>query len=196
MLNLPRVATPTSVQKLLISFTFLAVACDGGAPDGQIGFMPMDAGGGGEVGGDDAGPPGLDAGSTELDAGNLDLDAGSTELSDASFADAGGDGNDPFEVAGNPTCAELAWGFELEVQLDDDDAGPLDAEGDTVTVSASPDRLVLDWSSTGPFDAVMVKAGSSTRVYPYDPPATADVGLRGPTKGGLEQPIGTVRFCR
>ena len=53
------------------------------------------------------------------------------------------------------------------------------------------DRVMFDWVSTHPIDAVIVKGGTGANVFYYDPPAYSDEGLYAPSNKGISH----VTFC-
>lgn len=96
----------------------------------------------------------------------------------------------------NPTCAALGFaGFELKVEGDYDATYPLNAYGDTVTVS-SHDGKHFDWTSTIGIDAVISKGGDGAHLYVYDPEATSGANLYSPNNGGGNVPaLSHINFC-
>jgi hypothetical protein len=96
---------------------------------------------------------------------------------------------DPVYVAGNPKCSSL--GLESIVKFDPPNSGTSD--GVTLTVVGPG---TVDWSSTVPIGAVIVKGGPNANLYFYDG-ATSDTGLVTPTNphNGKLYGLSHVDFC-
>lgn len=87
----------------------------------------------------------------------------------------------PSVVPGNPTCEDL--GLTTINKFDPPQSGT--ANGVTITVEGTN----VDWSSTVPVAAVMVKGGDFANVYSYNG-ATSDTGLTTPTNSHNDAPYG------
>jgi hypothetical protein len=107
------------------------------------------------------------------------------------------------EVAGNPTCGQLApagatW---TEFKIEPVEDGEFSDGTLTVTIDVrdTDDGPVFDWTSNIGVDAVFVKGGPGGLLYVYDPPAesTGDTGLHAPVNPNNDQFFGLshVSFC-
>jgi hypothetical protein len=96
----------------------------------------------------------------------------------------------------NPTCASLGFaGFELKVEGNYNATYPLNAYGDSITIT-SKDGKHFDWQSTIGIDAVISKGGDNAHLYVYDPEATSGANLYSPNNGGGGTPaISHINFC-
>ncbi|HLW17618.1 MAG TPA: hypothetical protein VKV69_09710 [Actinomycetota bacterium] len=94
----------------------------------------------------------------------------------------------PTVVAGNPTCEDL--GFTTIIKFDP----PVSGTSNGVTISVSGTNV--DWSSTVPVAAVIVKGGDVANVYYYNG-ATSDTGLTTVTnpKNGTPYGLSHVNAC-
>lgn len=101
-----------------------------------------------------------------------------------------------YAIAGNPTCADLGLGsFDLKIDPPSPGTYPLDAFGDSVTVTTA-DGVHFDWSSTIGIDAVISKGGDGAHAYVYDPEATSGTNLYSPDSGGGNRPaLSHIDFC-
>jgi hypothetical protein len=84
---------------------------------------------------------------------------------------------------GNPTCADV--GYNHGLKFDPPAAGALGSGGVTVDMSIGSDAFgqLVDWTSTAPIDAVIVKGGSNANVYTYPGESSGDTGLHTPFNG-------------
>jgi len=87
----------------------------------------------------------------------------------------------PSVLPGNPTCEDI--GLTTINKFDPPQSGT--ANGVTITVNGTN----VDWSSTAPVAAVMVKGGDFANVYSYNG-ATSDTGLTTPTNAHNGTPYG------
>ena len=90
-------------------------------------------------------------------------------------------------VSGNPSCQDLnsAW---TEVKIDPvDQGGPHAFSGGTYTRTGDS----IDFTSTDPVRAVIVKGGPNANVYDYPSGATSDTGLTPPGSYGVSH----LSFC-
>ena len=113
------------------------------------------------------------------------------------------DGPAPSEVlAGNAKCADVGLEGAFEVDPSDEDAeGGISGEGFTVQSYLADGVRHFDWTSTTPLGAVIVKQGTSSAVFTYDPAATSGtvyVVLRDGENGNVENKAmgySHVSFC-
>jgi hypothetical protein len=103
---------------------------------------------------------------------------------------------DPTYMDGNPSCATL--GYPHEIKFDPPNAGSKSADGVTVDMSLGSDQFgtLVNWTSSKPIDAVIVKGGPNANAYVYAAGSTGDTGLHTPFNGpdkyfGLSH----VNFC-
>jgi hypothetical protein len=103
---------------------------------------------------------------------------------------------DPMLVDGNPSCADL--GYPHELKFDPPAPGSKSADGVTVEMSLGADQYgtLVDWTSSAPIDAVIVKGGPNALSYVYAGSSSGDAGLHTPFNGpdkyyGLSH----VNFC-
>ena len=103
---------------------------------------------------------------------------------------------DPTLVGGNPSCADL--GYPHEIKFDPPAPGSKSADGVTVDMSLGADQYgtLVDWTSSAPIDAVIVKGGPNALSYVYAGESSGDTGLHTPFNGpdkyyGLSH----VNFC-
>jgi hypothetical protein len=104
----------------------------------------------------------------------------------------------PIFVEGNPTCESL--GYPLGIKVDPPASGVFSVGNGEVTVELygedGDDFLYLDWTSTYPIMAVIVKGGPNANLYDYDPVSFGDVGLHSPLKeNGDPYAISHFNFC-
>lgn len=101
----------------------------------------------------------------------------------------------PTVFAGNVSCAEVnpAWSG---VKADTPKSGVY-SDGTLTATLTITGGTVVDWSTNIPIDAVIVKAGTLSNVYTYNPNATSDTGLVSPTNPNTESPydVSHVEFC-
>ena len=85
---------------------------------------------------------------------------------------------EPVAHAGNPSCADLGYGHEIK--FDPPVAGSLGADGVTVDMALGSDAYgtLVDWTSSAPIDAVIVKGGANANAYVYAGESSGDTGLR------------------
>jgi len=103
---------------------------------------------------------------------------------------------DPALVDGNPSCADL--GYPHELKFDPPVPGSKSVDGVTVDMSLGADQYgtLVDWTSSSPIDAVIVKGGPNALSYVYAGESSGDTGLHTPFNGpdkyyGLSH----VNFC-
>lgn len=84
---------------------------------------------------------------------------------------------------GNPTCADL--GYNHGVKFDPPAAGSLSSDGVTIDMTLADDAFgkLVDWTSSAPIDAVLVKGGSNANAYTYPGESSGDAGLHTPFNG-------------
>jgi len=98
----------------------------------------------------------------------------------------------PTLYAGNPGCADLNAGWsEFKLDRGNIEAGTYSNGDITVTITEVGGRQAFDWSSTQALDAVLVKGGTDTNAYLYDPESFGDQGLVPPDSGVTSH----VAFC-
>lgn len=110
----------------------------------------------------------------------------------------------PRLVEGNPTCQDLGYTFGFKPTSPAEN-NPFGTHTFTYTyanvtytasVTISGTSTTINWSSTIPIDAVIVKAGDRANVYEYDPAATSDTGLQTPNnRGGQQAGLSHLVFC-
>jgi hypothetical protein len=103
---------------------------------------------------------------------------------------------EPAFHAGNPSCIDLGYGRELK--FDPPSAGTKSGDGVTVELSNGADELgpLVDWTSSAPVDAVIVKGGPNANVYVYAGESSGDTGLHAPFNGpGKYYGLSHVAFC-
>jgi hypothetical protein len=83
----------------------------------------------------------------------------------------------------NPSCMEL--GYNHELKFDPPSAGSKSGDGVTVDMSVGADASgsLVDWTSSAPIDAVIVKGGPNANVYAYPGESSGDTGLHSPFNG-------------
>jgi uncharacterized repeat protein (TIGR01451 family) len=115
---------------------------------------------------------------------------------------------------GNPTCSDLGYTYGFKVDsgalglLDGNTEIPLDGSAqDTILENPTPpisgqsitgtltDGKYLDWTSTFPVSAVIMKASNAANVFEYDPADTGDTHLFGPLNGHVPHDLSHVTFC-
>ena len=84
---------------------------------------------------------------------------------------------------GNPSCMDL--GYNHELKFDPPSAGSKSGDGVTVDMSVGADAFgsLVDWTSSAPIDAVIVKGGPNANVYAYPGESSGDTGLHSPFNG-------------
>jgi hypothetical protein len=90
---------------------------------------------------------------------------------------------EPVSHPGNPSCLDL--GYEHELKFDPPSAGTKSGGGVTVELSLGADQYgqLVDWSSSKPIDAVIVKGGPNANAYVYVAESSGDAGLHAPFNG-------------
>lgn len=97
----------------------------------------------------------------------------------------------PTSMTGNPNCQDISSGW-LELKIDSVPNEQSYSNSDlTVTISSVTGNETFDWTATHSIDAVMVKSGTGTLVYTYDPESFGDTLVSGPH--GYD--ISHVSFC-
>ncbi|HEX5616512.1 MAG TPA: hypothetical protein VFZ83_15260 [Acidimicrobiia bacterium] len=99
----------------------------------------------------------------------------------------------PVFVAGNPSCADL--GFDFEVKADPPNAG--DYSNGTLDVTVTRNGASFSWTSNIAIPAVIAKGGPNANVYYYNPASFGDTNLVSPTNASNGQPYGLshISFC-
>lgn len=97
----------------------------------------------------------------------------------------------PVIVDGNPTCESQGYAFGFKPQPEPPPTGTYTFPDGINSIIITRAGSYLDWTSTIPLDAVIVKGGNSANVYRYDPPteASSDTGLVTPVNAS-GQPAG------
>jgi hypothetical protein len=87
---------------------------------------------------------------------------------------------EPVLHEGNPSCSALGYAHGLK--FDPPTAGAKSADGMTIDLGIGSGQYgtLVDWSASGPIDAVIVKGGPNANVYAYPSGATGDTGLHTP----------------
>lgn len=105
-------------------------------------------------------------------------------------------------VDGNPTCESLGYdyGFKPGAGVAEDVAGQYTDPTYGITVdwsyAASDTKSTIDWTSSMPASAVIVKGGSGANLYAYDPAQGADKGLDTPVNAsGGGAAVSHLVFC-
>jgi hypothetical protein len=114
----------------------------------------------------------------------------------------------PEEWTDNPSCADIGYGFGFKIEAQGGAAytgtftftnangvltgGASEDPGNSVTLVS--DGYYLDWTSTIPLDAVIMKGGPNSNVYIYDPEASSDDDLAPPNDPG-DDALSHVEFC-
>jgi hypothetical protein len=97
----------------------------------------------------------------------------------------------PTSMTGNPECAQINSGWS-ELKIDALPKNQTYSNSDiSVTISNLTGNQTFDWSATHTVDAVIVKSGTDSLVYTYDPEASSDTAVSGPA--GYD--ISHVSFC-
>lgn len=97
----------------------------------------------------------------------------------------------PTSMSGNPGCADINAGWS-ELKIDALPQNKTYSNSDlTVTISNLTGNETFDWTANHSIDAVMVKSGTGTLVYAYDPESFGDTVVSGPA--GYD--ISHVSFC-
>jgi hypothetical protein len=107
---------------------------------------------------------------------------------------------EPEFVDGNPTCEDLGYDYGFKPGGEDLQKEPGEYTDGVVTVvwsySNPPAMTSVDWSSSYPVAAVIVKAGSGANLYDYDPQLFSDTGLATPSNtGGVQAELSHLVFC-
>ncbi len=110
---------------------------------------------------------------------------------------------EPVWADGNPTCGARGFLFGFKPfagdvgGLEADPSGAFGVNGGTITVTENVDDNGIDWTSTFPILAVIVKGSSAANVYYYTPDgALADTGLITPNNSsGSPAGLSHVVFC-
>jgi hypothetical protein len=103
---------------------------------------------------------------------------------------------DPTFMDGNPSCADL--GYPHEIKFDPPAPGSKSAGGVTVDMSLGADQYgtLVDWTSSAPIDAVIVKGGPNALSYVYAGGSSGDTGLHTPFNGPEKYyGLSHVNFC-
>jgi Thrombospondin type 3 repeat len=97
----------------------------------------------------------------------------------------------PVQQSGNPSCAAINSGWS-ELKVDNLPTNTTYSNADiSVTVSNVTGSHSFDWSANHTVDAVIVKAGTESLIYTYDPEASSDTNV-----AGIDGPsISHVSFC-
>jgi hypothetical protein len=95
----------------------------------------------------------------------------------------------PVYMEGNPTCEDI--GYDNEFKVDP----PAEGSWDGISIT-DIDGSLVDWSSSFPMGAVIIKGGPNANVYYYDT-SMEDTDLVTPTNPNNQQPYGLshVTFC-
>jgi hypothetical protein len=90
---------------------------------------------------------------------------------------------EPVYHAGNPSCMDL--GYDHGLKFDPPSAGSKSGGGVTVDLSLGSDQYgqLVNWSSSKPIDAVIVKGGPNANAYVYAGESSGDTGLHAPFNG-------------
>jgi hypothetical protein len=97
----------------------------------------------------------------------------------------------PTSTTGNPGCKDVNAGWS-ELKIDALPQNKSYSDSDlTVTISNLTGNETFDWSANHSVDAVLVKSGTETLVYTYDPESFGDTAVSGPH--GYD--ISHVSFC-
>ncbi len=103
----------------------------------------------------------------------------------------GGPPTEPWTEPGNPTCVDVLGPGALTVAMPSGKGGTFtNTDGVRVTVTTTSGST-LDWTSTAPIHAVIVKGGPHAQVYPSLGGAEAGEGLSTPNGAGTSH----VLFC-
>ena len=101
----------------------------------------------------------------------------------------------------NPTCADAGFpasaGY-VEHKFDPPVGGSAVVAGNVITIAFRDNGHLVDWTSTQPIDAMIIKGGDAGNVYVYEPTpgnVLADQGLRSPAKGGGVPQISHINVC-
>jgi Thrombospondin type 3 repeat len=97
----------------------------------------------------------------------------------------------PTDMTGNPGCADINAGWS-ELKIDNIPHNQTYSNADiSVTISNVTGNESFDWSANHSVDAVLIKSGTDTLVYAYDPESFGDTLASGPA--GYD--ISHVSFC-
>src|SRR5215217_6944056 len=103
----------------------------------------------------------------------------------------------PVVVTGNPSCTEL--GYEFGFKIDPVNPGTYTLPDGVNTITITVNGSSFDWTSTIGIDAVIVKGGTDSNLYVYDPPAESfgDTGLQSTINPANGQPfdLSHIEFC-
>src|SRR3546814_3317806 len=87
---------------------------------------------------------------------------------------------DPSMPADDPNCLPPANDCE-SFKVEPVTGGSYDLPGSgtiTITKRDTPEGPVFDWTATHGIEWILVKGGTGSETYTYDPPATSGTGLR------------------
>src|SRR5215213_8682678 len=102
----------------------------------------------------------------------------------------------PNLVLGNTSCTALGYDYGFKPQPEPPPSGTYTFPGDDATVTIVSDGTYFDWTSTLGIDAVIVKGGSNSNVYVYNPESFGDTDLHSPdTSSGNLADISHIEFC-
>lgn len=98
-------------------------------------------------------------------------------------------------VLGNPNCASLGYSFGLKPSFTKGNAtfSYPGLPGESLTLDS--DGTYLDWTSTIPVQAVIVKGGPNANVYVYNPELMGDGNLSAPINGKKPYGLSHVEVC-
>ena len=98
----------------------------------------------------------------------------------------------PTQLTGNPDCKSLNSGWtEFKIDRGDIAAGSYSDGTLTVTLTTVGGKQLFSWSANHSVDAVLVKGGTDTNAYLYDPESYGDTDIGPPPTGGTSH----VAFC-
>jgi hypothetical protein len=97
----------------------------------------------------------------------------------------------PSDMTGNPSCQDINGGWS-ELKIDALPQNKTYSNSDiSVTISNLTGNETIDWAANHSVDAVLIKSGTHTLVYAYDPESFGDTIVSGPH--GYD--ISHVSFC-
>jgi hypothetical protein len=97
----------------------------------------------------------------------------------------------PTTVPGNVACADINQGWS-ELKIDAVPSNQSYSDGTlSVTISNVTDSRTFNWTSNIGVDAVIVKAGTQSYIYTYNPELTGDTGVGSQDKNAISH----VSFC-
>jgi hypothetical protein len=97
----------------------------------------------------------------------------------------------PTTVTGNVACADINQGWS-ELKIDAVPSNQTYSDGTlSVTISHVTDSRTFNWASNIGVDAVIVKAGTQSYIYTYNPELTGDTGVGSQDKNAISH----VSFC-